>query len=125
MIKQLSLALSLTATCALSTVSSPAFALETFEARVAATDASVQARADMLEAFGPTALKPGQYVWRDVGDAGDERVVISLGDQMAYLYRGDTLVAAATISSGKPVRRDTVPLAALPPASAPEASSTR
>lgn len=102
MIKQLGLALALTGTCALSTLSSPAFALETFEARMAATDASIQARADMLEAFGPKELKPGQYVWRDVRGDGEERVVISLGDQMVYLYRGDTLVAAATISSGKP-----------------------
>ena len=34
--------------------------------------------------------------------SGEERVVVSLGDQMAYLYRGETLVAASTISSGKP-----------------------
>jgi len=26
---------------------------------------------------------------------------ISLGDQMAYLYRGDTLIAASTVSTGK------------------------
>ena len=61
-----------------------------------------QARIDMLDAFGPKALKPGQFVWRNVPDsAGAERVVISLSDQMAYLYRGDTMVAASTISSGK------------------------
>ena len=30
-----------------------------------------------------------------------ERVVISLSDQMAYLYRGSTLMAATTISSGR------------------------
>ena len=47
-------------------------------------------------------MKPGQYVWRDVpADAGSERVVISLGDQMAYLYRGNRLMAATTISSGR------------------------
>jgi hypothetical protein len=33
--------------------------------------------------------------------AGPERVVISLSDQMAYLYRGDSLMAAATISTGR------------------------
>ena len=65
-------------------------------------DAATQARADMLEAFGPKQLKPGQYVWRNVpADAGSERVVISLGDQMAYLYRGNSLMAATTISSGR------------------------
>ena len=56
----------------------------------------------MADAFGDRQLKPGQYVWRDVPDAaGPQRVVISLSDQMAYLYRGDELVAATTISSGR------------------------
>ncbi|WP_308517497.1 L,D-transpeptidase family protein [Sphingomonas flavescens] len=81
---------------------SPALALETPEAQLEAADAASQARLDMMEAFGPNFLKPGQYVWRDVpASAGAERVVVSLADQMAYLYRGDTIVAASTISSGK------------------------
>ena len=42
-------------------------------------------------------------MWRDVpASAGAERLVVSLGDQLAYLYRGNTLVAVSTISSGKP-----------------------
>jgi lipoprotein-anchoring transpeptidase ErfK/SrfK len=102
--KQLALTLALTGTCVLgfSVSATPALALETYEARMAASDAASQARIDMLDAFGPKALKPGQYVWRNVPDsAGPERVVISLSDQFAYLYRGDTLVAASTISTGK------------------------
>jgi len=102
--KQLALALALTGTCVLgfSVSANPASALETYEAQMAASDAASQARIDMLEAFGPKTLKPGQYVWRDVpASAGSERVVISLADQMAYLYRGDVLVAASTISSGR------------------------
>ena len=47
-----------------------------------------EAESRMLEAFGPKALRPGQYLWRDVPAGGPERVVISLSDQMAYLYRG-------------------------------------
>jgi lipoprotein-anchoring transpeptidase ErfK/SrfK len=67
-----------------------------------ASDAASQARIDMLDAFGPKALKPGQYLWRDVPDAaGPERVVISLSDQLAYLYRGNALMAVAAISTGK------------------------
>jgi lipoprotein-anchoring transpeptidase ErfK/SrfK len=31
-------------------------------------------------------------------------VVVSLSDQLAYLYRGETLMAVATISSGQPGR---------------------
>lgn len=102
--KQLVFALALSGSCVLATAlaSTPAHALETYEAQMAASDAASQARADMLEAFGPKALRPGQYVWRDVPEAaGPQRVVISLSDQMAYLYRGNSLVAAATISSGR------------------------
>ena len=102
--KQLALALALTGSCVLATAvaSSPAHALETYEAKMEATDAAVQAQSDMLDAFGPKVLKPGQYVWRDVPEsAGPERVVISLSDQMAYLYRGNDLMAATTISSGR------------------------
>src|SRR6476646_646051 len=102
--KQLALALALTGSCVFATTlaTTPASALETYEAQMEASDAASQARIDMLDAFGPKELKPGQYVWRDVPDAsGPERVVMSLSDQMAYLYRGDTLIAATTISSGR------------------------
>ena len=101
--KQLVIARALTGSCVFATsiASTPAQALETYEAQMAATDAASQARVDMLEAFGPKALRPGQYVWRDVPAAGPERVVVSLSDQLAYLYRGNTLVAVSTISSGK------------------------
>jgi hypothetical protein len=81
--------------------STPALALETYEAKVEASDAAAQAAFDMFEAFGFKHLKPGQYLWRDVPEsAGRERVVISLGEQLAYLYRGDTLMAVATTSTG-------------------------
>jgi len=101
--KKLALALALTGSCVLtsSLVSTPAFALETYEAQVAASDAASQARVDMLDAFGPKELRPGQYLWRDVDAMGRERVVVSLSDRMAYFYRGDTLIAATTISSGR------------------------
>lgn len=101
--KQLAIALALAGTCGLATatVSTPAYALETYEAQMAASDAASQARVDMLDAFGPRSLKTGQYVWRDVNAAGPERVVVSLSDRMAYFYRGNTLVGATTISSGR------------------------
>jgi hypothetical protein len=102
--KQLVFALALTGACVFSSsiAATPAFALETDEAKMEASDAASQARADMLDAFGPKALKPGQFVWRNVPDsAGPDRVVIGLSDQTAYFYRGDTLVAAAAISTGR------------------------
>ena len=102
--KRLAIAMALAGSCVLgiSTLSTPAVALETYQAQMEASDAASQARVDMMDAFGPKVLKPGQYVWRDVPpSAGPERVVISLSDQMAYLYRGETLMAATTISSGR------------------------
>jgi lipoprotein-anchoring transpeptidase ErfK/SrfK len=75
--------------------------VETHEAKAEAADAAAIARADMYDAFGDVTLKPGRYLWRDVpASAGPERVVVSLSDQLAWLYRGDTLMAVTTISSG-------------------------
>jgi lipoprotein-anchoring transpeptidase ErfK/SrfK len=83
-------------------IAPPAAALETYAAQMQASDAASQAAFDMFQAFGFKRLKPGQYLWRDVSpSAGPERVVISIGDQLAYLYRGNTLMAVSTVSSGK------------------------
>jgi len=84
----------------------PAWAAsETIEARETASDAAAIAREDLAETFGDKYLKPGQYVWKSRAEAtGAPRVVISLSDQLAYLYRGDTLIAVSTISSGQPGR---------------------
>ena len=101
--KRIALALALAGACTLGTAlaPTPALALETYYAKMQASDAASQARFDMLEAFGPKALRPGQYLWRDVPATGSERVVVSLSDQLVYLYRGDALVAVSTISTGK------------------------
>lgn len=101
--KRLALALALSSVLALSIPASPAASsYETPDAKAMASAAVDVARADMFDAFGEKQLKPGQYLWRDVPrDGGAERVVISLSDQLAFLYRGETLVAVSTISSGK------------------------
>jgi L,D-transpeptidase catalytic domain len=102
--KRMALVLAWAGSCVLATTVAipPAAALETFEARLEASDAASQAAFDMFEAFGFKHLKPGQYLWRDVPEgAGPERVVIALSEQLAYLYRGTTLVAVATISTGR------------------------
>ena len=77
-----------------------AASLETYEARSTATQAAALAQQHMLEAFGRTSLKPGQYLWREASADGDPRVVVGLGDQLAYLYRGNELVAVSSISTG-------------------------
>ena len=96
--KRIASVLALAGSCVLATsvAPSPALALETYEAKMEASEAASQAAFDMFEAFGFKQLRPGQYLWRDVPEsAGRERVVISLTDQLAFLYRGNTLVAVA------------------------------
>ena len=100
--RKLALALAVTGSLALS-ITAPAMAwVETPEAKAAAADAAYDAHADMVATFGVDQLRPGQYLWDDDAGTGEARVVISLSNQMAYLYRGDRLVAVTTISSGKP-----------------------
>ena len=61
-----------------------------------------QAHQDMLAAFGPLNLRPGQYRWLpQVPAEGDAKVVIDLLTQRFYVYRGEKLVGVSTISSGK------------------------
>ncbi|WP_324806416.1 L,D-transpeptidase family protein [Sphingomonas sp. LY29] len=87
---------------ALSAPMTPAFAtFETEAAKMAALGAAETARMDMQDKFGKKVLKPGQYLWAaDAPTTGESRVVVSLSDQMAYLYRGNELAAVSTISSG-------------------------
>ena len=101
--KKLAFVLAASGLLALGVPSTPAAAaIETYEAKMTAASAAAIAREDMYEAFGPKQLRPGQYLWRDVPDsAGAERVVVSLSDQLAFLYRGDALMAVTTISSGR------------------------
>ena len=99
---KLAFVLAVSSAFALAAPITPAHAtIETAEAKMAATDAAAQARADMFDAFGDKILKPGQYLWRTTDATGPSRVVVSLSDQLAFLYRGDDLVAVSTISSGK------------------------
>lgn len=100
---KLALALAATGALALGVPTAPATAsMETYEARVAASGAAAIARDDMIELFGKDSLKPGKYLWREVPEsAGEERVVISLDNQLAYLYRGNSLVGVASISTGR------------------------
>lgn len=101
--KSLALALAASGMIALAAPTVAATWLETPEARSAAAQAADDARSDMIAKFGTDHLRPGQYLWDSKAKPGGEpRVVVSLDDQLAYLYRGDTLVAVSTISSGKP-----------------------
>ena len=101
--KKLALALAASGMLALATPSFAQTWTETPEAKMAAAQAADAAREDMIAKWGQKELKPGQYLWDADADAeGEARVIISLDEQMAYLYKGDELVAVSTVSSGKP-----------------------
>lgn len=48
------------------------------------------------------SMRPGQYHWDDTGEGGPVAIVISVPMQMAFVYRGNRLVGASTVSTGKP-----------------------
>ena len=99
--RKLALALAVMGSLALSLPITPAMAMiETAEAKAAAADAATDAHADMVATFGIDQLSPGQYLWDDDAGGGAPRVIISLSNQTAYLYRGDRLAAVTSISSG-------------------------
>jgi lipoprotein-anchoring transpeptidase ErfK/SrfK len=46
------------------------------------------------------ALAPNRFFWSDISAPGAISVLISIPDQRAYVFRGETLVAASTVSTG-------------------------
>jgi lipoprotein-anchoring transpeptidase ErfK/SrfK len=76
------------------------FAASLIAAGIAATPAMAASSAVSLEEAAAT-LTPNAYVWQDNGQGGPVRIVVSLADQRAYIYRGPSLIAVSTVSSGK------------------------
>lgn len=102
---RLALALAVSGALVLGTPAPARASWETIEAKSVASDAASLARMHMAELFGERELRPGQFLWNERAPAGGEtRLVISLSDQLAYLYRDNSLVAVSTISSGEPGR---------------------
>ena len=61
-----------------------------------------QAHKDMVAEFSRLGLKPGEYVWAaQVPASGDTRIVVDLLTQMTYVYRGEKLLGASSMSSAK------------------------
>jgi hypothetical protein len=95
------LALAVSGVLALMVPTMPAVAsIETYEAKAEASEAAAMARYDMEQVFGNKQPKAGQYLWRKGSFEGEPRVVVGISDQLAYLYRGEDLVAVAAISTG-------------------------
>ena len=77
---------------------------------------AIPAAAQVIESpdtFNVNTLKPGQYVWFDEADPtpvgygsetanyGPISIVVSISQQLAYVYRGGNLIAVSTVSTGK------------------------
>ena len=102
--KRIALVLALAGTCILNfAATSPAVALETYEAQVAASDAASQARIDMITPWRPRPQARSIPVARRITGGLGARNYQPVGSARFFL-RGSTLVAVSTISSGKPGR---------------------
>jgi lipoprotein-anchoring transpeptidase ErfK/SrfK len=56
----------------------------------------------MVAEFKKVGLKPGEFVWAtEAPAAGDTRIVVDLLTQMTYVYRGEKLLGASSMSSAK------------------------
>jgi lipoprotein-anchoring transpeptidase ErfK/SrfK len=63
---------------------------------------SAKAQQALSQTFDKAVMKPGEYVWAPViPKEGDTRVVVDLLKQIAYVYRGEALIGASAVSSGK------------------------
>jgi len=50
----------------------------------------------------PTKLKPGEFIWHpEASPRGPMVMVVSLSEQVAYVYRNGVLIGASTVSTGK------------------------
>jgi hypothetical protein len=48
------------------------------------------------------ALDPGDYVWQpERATSGEIEIVVSLSQQIAYVFRGGTLIGVSTVSTGR------------------------
>jgi hypothetical protein len=75
-----------------------AAALAAFVALAPAKDAKVSSPIDTP----PSQLKPGEFIWApDVAPAGPLVMVISLDEQLAYVYRNGLRIGVSTVSTGK------------------------
>jgi hypothetical protein len=74
-----------------------------FAMALAMTPAHAAATQDLMTlAAAPETLQPGQFVWNDTAAGSDQPLSISvdLTNQLAWVYRGETLIGLSTISSG-------------------------
>ena len=51
---------------------------------------------------GPISARRSRGWWHDEGASGKPRIIVHIGEQKAYFYKGKTLVGETTVSTGKP-----------------------
>jgi hypothetical protein len=72
---------------------------------LAGTATTVPATARTMDALTLTeaaaGLAPGRFLWTDNVADGPISVLISVPDQRAYVFKGQTLIAASAVSTGK------------------------
>jgi len=86
---------------ALQSVSTHSVAVHsTVHAAVMAQQPVVQSAADI------SSLDPGEFVWQpELAAEGPVEMVVSIPLQIAYVYRGGTLIGVTTVSTGRPGHR--------------------
>jgi lipoprotein-anchoring transpeptidase ErfK/SrfK len=68
-----------------------------------AVAAPVALPAAIPAAFDPDGIDPGHYVWQpERSPSGPVEIVVSIPQQVAYIYRGGTLIGLTTVSTGRP-----------------------
>ncbi len=90
-----------------------AWAIALVLASAAAAPAYAAEQAAPLTVEAAAAIAPNRFIWAD--DAGLEpvSVVVSIADQRAYVYRGQTLIGVSSVSTGtadKPTPPGTFPI---------------
>lgn len=66
-------------------------------------DARTPTSSEPAKAGTAFALKPGEYLWMpELAPAGPVVIVISLPEQLAYVYRNGVRIGVSTVSTGKP-----------------------
>jgi lipoprotein-anchoring transpeptidase ErfK/SrfK len=57
---------------------------------------------EMVETFGVAEVGPNEWHWADsLPETGEVKVIVDLKEQMTYAWKGDVLVGAASVSTGK------------------------
>ena len=75
--------------------------LETYAARAEAAKQAERAYRDMQETFGVDEIAPNDFWWSSRTKSGDVRVIVSIERQLAFVYRGNTLVGAASVTTAR------------------------